>query len=728
MANVKDIIVNGDARIVGNLYDNNPNVAFGTCTTAAATKDKVVTVDNPAWALQVGTIVGVKFSYTNTYSSQTSSPITLNVNNSGAKNIWYNTTHSGAGNTGQNINVYGYANRTNYYMYDGTYWVWMNMGVTDGNDISQIRQENGRVYAGTNGIARYSIIALDKDGKYQSLITLAATGTGTGKTINTGAKFKLNPILRWYNANNDATSGNLIANTYALYSVHASVDTRYSHNHTVTFATNTPLYIECTIDSDGYWSPTTVCITQTLRSGYYYIYLGESYSTEYQVSLATDHPVYYYDGTNLNDYMQKYVADHSSGGNISGSGTSGYLTKWNGTNSITNGPQLGSSTSTYLRNDGQWGTPANTTYTLSADTANNQIKLTPSSGSAQSVTVPFATQAEKLQSYKVERNNNSKIWFRIARFTLNQNYTYNALIAIRGTHSSNVTQNGILALHLNAGSSSGSVNSYSATFISASQDLDVNNFYIQYSSSEKEVWLLVKAADDNYESWEFIILQNHGCLFVTSGTPSSYDSVPTAYYTGKYATYDISDLAYISKGTGSSKFLREDGTWQIVSSGSSTDVQINGTSITSNNVANILTNSAYSSSNKIATMSDLPTNTDAKVAQTATTTSAAYELLFSETADNTTRTEGARKTSTLTYNPSTKALSTGGTVNGYTLAAASAKSVDTSISAGSSSANLPTSAAVASFVEGKGYAVILSGTQDPDSSLGNVGDIYIQLA
>ena len=42
--------------------------------------------------------------------------------------------------------------------------------------------------------------------------------------------------------------------------------------------------------------------------------------------------------------------------------------------------------------------------------------------------------------------------------------------------------------------------------------------------------------------------------------------------------------------------------------GSSTDVQVNGTSITSNGVANIVTNTAYnSSSNKIATMSDLPT-------------------------------------------------------------------------------------------------------------------------
>lgn len=90
-------------------------------------------------------------------------------------------------------------------------------------------------------------------------------------------------------------------------------------------------------------------------------------------------------------------------------------------------------------------------------------------------------------------------------------------------------------------------------------------------------------------------------------------------------------------------------------------------------------------------------NTDTKVTQTATTTNATYELLFSNTANNNTLTEGARKTSTLTYNPSTKALVTGGTVNGYTLAAASAKGVDTSIAANSTSINLPTSQAVSNF-------------------------------
>ena len=45
-----------------------------------------------------------------------------------------------------------------------------------------------------------------------------------------------------------------------------------------------------------------------------------------------------------------------------------------------------------------------------------------------------------------------------------------------------------------------------------------------------------------------------------------------------------------------------------ISGGTPTDVQVNGTSITSNNVANLITNGTYNSStNKIATMSDIPT-------------------------------------------------------------------------------------------------------------------------
>ena len=52
-------------------------------------------------------------------------------------------------------------------------------------------------------------------------------------------------------------------------------------------------------------------------------------------------------------------------------------------------------------------------------------------------------------------------------------------------------------------------------------------------------------------------------------------------------------------------------------------------------------------------LNDYDANTNTYVTQTATTTNANYEVLFSSTADNTTRTEGARKNSNLKFNPST---------------------------------------------------------------------------
>ena len=88
------------------------------------------------------------------------------------------------------------------------------------------------------------------------------------------------------------------------------------------------------------------------------------------------------------------------------------------------------------------------------------------------------------------------------------------------------------------------------------------------------------------------------------------------------------------------------------------------------------TNASGTPSFRALDASDIPDlsgtykTTDANVTQTATTTNSNYEVLFSGSANNTTTTEGARKTSTLTYNPSTKALSTGGAVNGLTLTAA----------------------------------------------------------
>ena len=73
--------------------------------------------------------------------------------------------------------------------------------------------------------------------------------------------------------------------------------------------------------------------------------------------------------------VQTVTVTPSITNNITGSGTSGYLAKFNGTNTITNGPQLGSSTTTYLRNDGTWNTPTDTKNTAGSNNSTSSLYL-----------------------------------------------------------------------------------------------------------------------------------------------------------------------------------------------------------------------------------------------------------------------------------------------------------------------------------------------------------------
>lgn len=101
-------------------------VWYGTCTTAAGTAAKVVTLtDSTGFTLQAGTIVAVKFTYANTASTPT-----LNVASSGAKSIkQYGTTAVGNGNQ-----TTGWiAGAIQIFVYDGTNWIrdyWANTDTT----------------------------------------------------------------------------------------------------------------------------------------------------------------------------------------------------------------------------------------------------------------------------------------------------------------------------------------------------------------------------------------------------------------------------------------------------------------------------------------------------------------------------------------------------------------------------------------------------------------------
>jgi len=92
-------------------------------------------------------------------------------------------------------------------------------------------------------------------------------------------------------------------------------------------------------------------------------------------------------------------------------------------------------------------------------------------------------------------------------------------------------------------------------------------------------------------------------------------------------------------------------------------IQVNGTEILGNNTTalNLKAGSNVSVTNSSGTVTIAATDTNNAVIQTATnSTDANYELLFSATADNTTRTEGARKSSKLYFNPYYNCMSING--------------------------------------------------------------------
>lgn len=83
-----------------------------------------------------------------------------------------------------------------------------------------------------------------------------------------------------------------------------------------------------------------------------------------------------------------------------------------------------------------------------------------------------------------------------------------------------------------------------------------------------------------------------------------------------------------------------------------------GTNTTAFGRQNYINQYIYDGTNWVWQGSSSDNDTANKVVQTVTTGNADYEVLFSNTADNTTRTEGARKNSNLKFNPSTGNLQT----------------------------------------------------------------------
>lgn len=163
-------------------------VWYAECDTAAATVDKVATII-PATSnfnLTIGTTINVK--NTNTNSGAVGS-LTLNVNNTGAKNIKYINNNGIANIPGANYLAGG---RTYQFIYDGTYWVITNMNYNS-DTINRTKYQavliaaeaitSGHIICGTSSGYRNLGASVSFDLSYPLLY--AATTINKGATSGT---------------------------------------------------------------------------------------------------------------------------------------------------------------------------------------------------------------------------------------------------------------------------------------------------------------------------------------------------------------------------------------------------------------------------------------------------------------------------------------------------------------------------------------------------------------
>lgn len=92
------------------------NVVTASCTTAAATQVKVITLDDSRYTLKDNDILGVKFTYTNSYRSTTDNPITFSIGGVSYRVYRDETTLA----SGTDLQSFGKGGRSIYYRVDST--------------------------------------------------------------------------------------------------------------------------------------------------------------------------------------------------------------------------------------------------------------------------------------------------------------------------------------------------------------------------------------------------------------------------------------------------------------------------------------------------------------------------------------------------------------------------------------------------------------------------------
>ena len=379
---------------------NNRKSFFGTCDTASDVAAKVVTLsDATGWELKEGTIVGVKFDNTSTASN-----VTLNINNTGAKSIYYSTGVY----TGNSSAVCGYADRVIYYMYDGTYWSWIHNGtLASNNAVTQTATTTNNNYEVLFSVTADNTTRTEGARKNSNMTFNPSTGNLqitqlNGVTVGSSPKFTDENTTYTL-----GTNGNKVKLTPSSGTAQEITVPYATSAGSATDDTKLPL-------TGGTMSghiifPRTKGIRSTDQTGEEYglisdngnnLWIGAA-SSAYRHHSGTSGNTYIssgYNTTNNAGNSTIYVSIPSLTVDDQGNETWSHATgavlhsrNTSYTQSLSSGTAIGKIKINDTETTIYAPTNTNTTYTLG--TNGDNVTLTPSSGTAQSITVPYATSA-----------------------------------------------------------------------------------------------------------------------------------------------------------------------------------------------------------------------------------------------------------------------------------------------------------------------------------------------
>ena len=223
------------ASVAGNYY--------GTCSTGASTSAKIVSI--PAtenFVLQVGDIIGIKFDNTNTANNPS-----LNVNNSGAKPIYYNNSAVST----SNLWASGEANRVTIFMYDGTNWIWIGHDVDiDTDTLSDLKDTT--ISSASNGQVLMYDSTSNKWKNQTPIKTLAGLSDTQISSATDGQVLKYNSTSqKWVNGED---KGGILPHLIVISETGESV-VKAVKGTTEIIATETSTgHYECDVPEFGTWT------------------------------------------------------------------------------------------------------------------------------------------------------------------------------------------------------------------------------------------------------------------------------------------------------------------------------------------------------------------------------------------------------------------------------------------------------------------------------------------